>query len=151
MSSLAPRPRRRLRRLAFVTAVLAVTAAGLWLFVWTTVERHQRENWIRAVEHLEVAAEAKVDPLDSSALGRFRGWLSIPRVHVYLSKDSEGRRLLRAPAGEPRRVLIQIERPLSDEVLDRLAARFPAAEFRSSPGGLGGGGMGGMGGGQGFF
>ncbi|QDT55522.1 hypothetical protein Pan44_35660 [Caulifigura coniformis] len=145
MSFRSPGPKRRLHRLAIIAGALAIAATGLWLLVWTTVERQRRETWIAAVQHLEVAAEARIDPLDSSPLGRFRTWLKIPRTHVQLWRDSEGRRLLFAPGGEPRGVLIHLERPLSADVLDQLAARFPEAEFRKSRGG-----MGGMGG-QGFF
>ncbi len=136
------RPKRRLRRLLVLTIALAVSAVGLWLLVWTQVERNWREAWVAAADRVDIDVELAVDRADPSFIGQVRNWLGLPRVQVYLSNDTTASRLLRGPAGEPHAMLIHVEGSLTEETHQQVAARFPGAEIRYRTGGMGGHGVG---------
>lgn len=148
MTARSLRPKRRMRHMVVATAALTVSAVGLWLLAWTQLESNSRAAWISASEKLGIDVDFTIDKTDSSTLGQVRTWFGISKVNVYLSRDADAVRLLRAPAGEPHPMVIHLAGHVSDESLDRIAVRFPNAELRTPPGGLGG--MGGMDS-QGFF
>lgn len=134
--------------MAFGTLALAVSAVGLWLLVWTKVQRNRRDAWVAGAERARVDVLVEVDRADPSMTGTLRQWVGIPRVNVYVSTETDIARLLNSPDGEPYALLIHLERPIPEGAISRIASRFPAAEVRHMPpskGGLGGAG------GNGYF
>src|SRR4051794_35510020 len=106
MTAPSPRPKRRHRRLVVATMMLAVSAVGMWLLVWTLIQHNWRDAWVAEVERLRVPVEVALDGADNSSIGRLRSWLGVSRATVYLSTESEAKLLLRAPTGEPHGTLV---------------------------------------------